>query len=118
MGEDAGLHQDTLTSDQIRSLHAKIDADGDGKLSMVETLQFSTGIRHEIAKKDVRTIVDERDAKLDLEELVKDLESWTEDGEPGSDMNAEAVARKELETRKFKVADRDGDGFLDMEELP
>jgi len=78
--------------------------------------------RSSIAKKDVATIVDEMDAdsdgKLNLQELLKDIETWADDGEQGSEMSAEASARKELETQKFKAADRNGDGLLDLDELP
>lgn len=119
---DHGINQDTLTSDQMRLIHSKIDANGDGKMSMAEILGFSKDVRLEITKKDVATIVDEmdtdRDGKLSMEELLKDIETWADERDQGSDMNGEALARKELEIQKFKVADHNGDGLLDSEELP
>merc|ERR1719412_3086101 len=54
-----------------------------------------------------------RDGKLSLEELLKGMDQWGE-GEDKQD----AEAWNSLETAKFKVADKSGDGFLDLEELP
>jgi len=117
---DHGINQDTLTSDQMRLIHSKVDANADGMMSMAEILGFSKNVRLEITKKDVGTIADEmdtdRDGKLSLEELLKDIETWVDEGE--AEMNGEALARKEVEIQKFKVADRNGDGVLDIEELP
>merc|ERR1719389_877132 len=74
----------------------------------------------EIARKDIHTILDEmdlnRDQKLSLEELLKDVEAQAE-GADEEEMK-EMAGRKELETKKFKAADGDGDGLLDIKELP
>lgn len=116
---DDGLEQDALTSDQMRALHGKMDADKDGKVSMAEMVDFSILMRRVIAKKDIHTVIDEmdtdKDGKLSLAELLKDMESW---GEEGEDDKAQAARRRELETAKFKAADQDGNGLLDTEELP
>lgn len=116
---DDGIEQDALTADQMRALHGKIDADKDGKVSMIEMKDFSVLMRHTIAKKDINTVIDEmdgdKDGKLSLPELLKDMDSW---GEEGEEDKAQAAKRKELETAKFKAADRDGNGLLDTEELP
>lgn len=116
---DDGIDQDALTSEQIRAMHAKIDGDKDGKVSMSEIIQFSQVMRRTIAKKDIHTIIDEmdgdKDGKLSLEELLKDMEQW---GEEGEEDKAEAAKRKELETAKFRAADTDGNSLLDADELP
>lgn len=116
---DDGIEQDALTPEQMRSMHAKIDENKDGKVSMAEVIQFSQAMRRTIAKKDIHTIIDEmdgdKDGKLSLEELLKDMEQW---GEEGEEDKAEAAKRKELETAKFRAADTDSSGLLDAEELP
>jgi len=103
----------------MRAMHEKIDKNKDGKASLVEVLAYSDEMRKRIAVKDIHTILDEmdsdKDGKLSLDELLKDMEQWGEGDE--QDKN-EALARKELETAKFKVADSNQDGLLDPEELP
>jgi len=116
---DDGIEQDALTSETMRSLHAKMDGDKDGKVSMAEIIDFSKMMRRTIAKKDIHTVIDEmdgdKDGKLSLPELLKDMEQW---GEEGEEDKAQAAKRKELETAKFKAADQDASGLLDTEELP
>jgi len=116
---DDGIEQDALTSETMRSLHSKIDADKDGKISMAEIIDFSQMMRRTIAKKDIQTVIDEmdgdKDGKLSLPELLKDMEQW---GEEGEEDKALAAKRKELETAKFRAADQDGNSLLDLEELP
>jgi Ca2+-binding EF-hand superfamily protein len=116
---DEGIEQDALSSEQIRSLFAKIDADSDGKIAMPEIVLFSQMMRKTIAKKDIQSVLDEMDAdkdgKLSLEELLKDMDQWGEESEADKAKNVE---RKDLESAKFKAADQDGDGFLNVEELP
>lgn len=116
---DDGVEQDALTPVQMRGMHAKIDRDADGRVSMAEVIQFSDDMRRNIAQKDITTVLDEmdgdKDGKLSLEELIKDMEQW---GEGDEEDKKEAEIRKELETAKFAAADGNGDGFLDNAELP
>jgi len=116
---DDGIEQDALTSEQMRAMHAKIDKDKDGKISMAEITDFSQVMRKTIAKKDIHTVIDEmdgdKDGKLSLPELLKDMEQW---GEEGEEDKAAAAKRKELETAKFHAADQDKNGLLDANELP
>mmetsp|Transcript_138116 Transcript_138116/g.344883 ORF Transcript_138116/g.344883 Transcript_138116/m.344883 type:complete len:278 (-) Transcript_138116:75-908(-) len=113
------IEQDALTSEQMRGMHTKIDANGNGKISFEEIMAFSSTMRKIIASKDIGTVLDEmdgdKDGKLSLDELIKDMEQW---GEGEEEDKAEADARMEVEKLKFKTADRDGDGLLSNEELP
>lgn len=116
---DDGLDQDALTAEQMRSMHSKFDHNADGRASMAEVLEYAHNMRLLIAKKDIHTILDEmdtdRDGKLNLEELLKDMDQQSE----GSDEDAkEMQARKDIEGQKFKLADSNGDGKLDVDELP
>lgn len=117
--EDDGLEQDALSAEQMQSIHQKMDSNGDGKASMVEVLAFSASMRRQIAVKDVKTVLDEmdldKDGKLSVEELMKDMDMWSDDEEEDQ---RESAMRKEVETAKFGAADKDKDGLLDVEELP
>lgn len=111
--------QDPLSPEQIKGLHAKFDANGDGKVSLPEIMSFSDAMRKEIAGKDIVTVMEEmdgnKDGKLSLEELFKDMEQW---GDGDEEDKKEAAEKKELEGLKFKIADENGDGVLDNKELP
>merc|ERR1719359_2557471 len=86
---------------------------------MAEIIGYSQSMRKVIAKKDIHTVIDEmdgdKDGKLNLAELLKDMEQW---GEEGEEDKAQGAKRKVLETAKFKAADQNNDGVLDTEELP
>ena len=69
---------DSLTAAQLRKLHAKCDANVDGKLSFEEIIAFSKIVGREIAAKDAETrnvasmLVEmdvDKDGKVSLEEL-------------------------------------------------
>jgi len=117
--EDDGIEQDALSAEQMQGIHQKMDANGDGRASMVEVLAFSDSMRRHIAAKDVKTVLDEmdldKDGRLSVEELIKDMDMWSDDEEED---RRESAMRKEVETAKFGVADKDKDGLLDVEELP
>merc|ERR1712226_444695 len=82
-------------------------------------MEFSDDMRKRIAVRDIGAVLEEmdsnKDGKLSLEELVKDMEQW---GEGDEDDKKEQERRKELEAAKFKVADENGDELLGPEELP
>merc|ERR1712176_609509 len=120
MGEDDGVEQDALSSEQMRGMHGKIDKDRDGKASLAEVMAFSDEMRKIIATKDITSVLEEmdnmpKDGKLSLEELLKDMDQW---GEGDEEDKKEAEARRSLETAKFKAADKNEDSFLELDELP
>merc|ERR1712224_476854 len=56
------------------------------------------------------------DQKLSLEELLKDIDAQA-DGADEEEIR-EMANRKELETAKFKLSDKDGDGLLILMSFP
>jgi len=112
--------EQSLSADQMHGLHKKIDANGDGKVSMAELLAFSDSTRRQILEREVQAVLEEmdldRDGKLSVQELVKDLDSWG--GEDVKEDEHEAATMKELATAKFGAADTSKDGLLDIHELP
>jgi len=117
--EQEGAHQ-SLSAEQMHGLHKKMDANGDGKVSMAEVLAFSDSTRRQIAEREVEAVLGEmdldKDGKLSVQELVKDLGSWG--GEDVKEDEHEAAMMKEVETAKFGAADTNKDGLLDIHELP
>lgn len=115
--EDPG--EDALTVDQLKGIHTKFDLNQDGKATMEEVLAYAQGIRKDIAKKDIATILEEmdgnKDGKLSLEELLADMEQQADGDE---EEMKEIQARKDLEMQKFRASDKNGDGHLDLDELP
>jgi len=117
--QEGGEHQ-SLSAEQMHGIHKKMDANGDGKVSMAEVLAFSDSTRRQIAEREVETVLEEmdldKDGKLSVQELVKDLDSWG--GEDVREDEHEAATMKEVETAKFGAADTNRDGLLDIHELP
>jgi len=116
---EGGGHM-SLSTEQMHGIHKRMDANGDGKVSMAEVLAFSDTARRQIAERELETVLEEmdldRDGKLSVQELVKDLESWG--GEDVKDDQHEAAMMRELQTAKFGAADTNKDGLLDIHELP
>jgi Ca2+-binding EF-hand superfamily protein len=117
--QEGGEHQ-PLSAEEMHGIHKKMDANGDGKVSMAEILAFSDSTRRQIAEREVETVLEEmdldKDGKLSVQELVKDLDSWG--GEDVREDEHEAGMMKEVETAKFGAADTNMDGLLDIHELP
>lgn len=107
-----------LTSSQIRELLLKFDTNRDGKGSMNELVDFAHDVRKERSRKDIPHILEEldkgrKDGKLSMQEILKDIEGYYFEG----DDQKLLAARKALDTKKFKLADEDGDGLLNQEEM-
>jgi len=127
--ENDEQEEELLSSDQIQAMHKKIDANGDGKLSMAEILEFSKNTRKAIARKDVDVLMQEmdgnKDGKVSLEEHIKSTfakpeapEGVTDEEKAEQEDPAKEKTRKELEVSKFHAADANKDKHLDKEELP
>jgi len=112
--------EELITDEQLRKLHAKIDADANSKLSLDEMLHFYNETQHLAAAKDVTGIMEEldgnKDGKLGLDELKH---AYGEDEDGGHDEQTSGYSRKELKARehaRFKMADQDNDGLLNQKE--
>jgi len=131
--EESVWTEEQISSDQIRNMHKKIDANNDGKVSMTEILDFSKSSRKAIVGKEALVVFDQmdsnKDGKISLEELIEnsfgapvpDVDGVPVTPKPSADQDADDARvkkEKELETAKFKAADANADGFLDKEELP
>merc|ERR1740123_2251606 len=114
------MEDDFLRPEQLRALHARFDANRDGKVSLQEVTQFAFAVGADIAAKDSEPIMQEidtsKDGKLSLEEHLADIHNQAEGGD--EEELKELEERKQLEAAKHRAADRNGDGFLDMDELP
>ncbi|CAK0869209.1 unnamed protein product [Prorocentrum cordatum] len=116
---DMDVEEDSLSAEQLRGLHAKLDGNGDGKASLREVLDFSQGISKAMAARDIEAIMEEidtsKDGKVSLQEHLDDFHGQGDasDDEEAHDMEV----RKEVEKAKFAAADMDGDQQLDKAEL-
>jgi len=119
VGAELEYDGDALSSEQMGAVHGKVDANKDGKLHLEEMLAYSETMRSEIAKKDVLTLLDDfdhsKDGKASLDEILNYTGEWADFDK---DDEKESEAHRALEEAKFRAADGDGDGLLDINELP
>jgi len=117
---ESSIESDALSDLQMRELHRRVDTNSDGKASMGEFLNYAEEMKHSIALKDTRMLLDELDLNLDGEldwsEYKQDMAKWSDHGQ----FEDEATLKKamKLEEAKFKAADLDHDNALDVTELP
>jgi Ca2+-binding EF-hand superfamily protein len=116
---DQDIEEESLSAEQLRSLHAKLDSNGDGKVSLQEVLQYAQAMGKAIANKDIGSIMEEldtsKDGRLTLEEHLADVYNQADGGD--EEEMKELEQRKQVETAKFAAADTNGDEFLDKDEL-
>jgi len=107
---------DDFTLEQFEQLHAKIDADNNGKLSLDEILQFShTSHKVGAAKqsKDMMKEMDQdKDGKVNATEYSKDLLA----AQTKMDRDKFNIQKIE-EQHKFEETDANHDGFIDQLEF-
>eukprot|EP00929_Paragymnodinium_shiwhaense_P114825 TRINITY_DN83340_c0_g1_i1.p1 TRINITY_DN83340_c0_g1~~TRINITY_DN83340_c0_g1_i1.p1 ORF type:complete len:277 (+),score=89.42 TRINITY_DN83340_c0_g1_i1:61-891(+) len=117
--DENDVEDDVLTTEQMRKLHQRMDLNGDGRVSLAESLQYAVQTGRAIASKDVGAILDEldtsKDGRLSLDEHVQDIKNQAEGGDE-QEMK-ELQSRLAVEKEKFTAADGNSDGFLDQEEL-
>lgn len=106
----------SLTSEQAKKLHSLFDNDGNGKASLAEVVKFWSSTRRDAAKKSVPEVMSsmdwDGDGVISLYEVLSD-EVWKK-----FDPNSQALKdQKASETRKFELSDKNGDGFLDEDEV-
>jgi len=91
------------TSEQVRAVHAKMDSDKDGKLTVIELVMFDQRMKAIVATHATKTWFEEfdedKDGKLSSSEFHKHM------------------GETDFEKTRFKTADTDGDGSLSPLEL-
>lgn len=118
--EDSEAEDTVLSRDQLTALHAKFDADGDGKASLPELMAFARRASRELATRDAQLLMEDvdinQDGRLSLEEHLADFRHQGSfvDEEEEKDLEH----RQKLEAAKHAAADLDGDKVLDINELP
>jgi len=109
-----------LSSNQMHTLHGKIDTNRDGKLTLVEITDFSKKMRMETAKKEMPAILSDldkdEDGKVSLQEVLGDENMY--EGIETEEDKAALAKRNEVEKAKFQAADANKNNFLEVEELP
>jgi len=110
-----------LDPEHMKVLHGKIDANGDGKMNLDEIVAFWKAMRSDMVEKTLDVQVEmmdsDGDQKISMEELVGQYaDRFSGDADEEEKLREQAV--HDLEISKFKVADKNADGFLDREELP
>lgn len=117
--DDQDIEEESLTEAQLKALHSKFDQDGDGKVSLVEVMSFAHEMGKAIAARDIHAILEEidtsKDGKLSLEEHLNDIQNQADGGD--EEEMKELENRKRIEAQKFRAADRDGDQYLDVNEV-
>lgn len=105
----------TLSEEDLRGLHAKLDKNGDGKVHMDEVMQHADEARKRIVKSEIADVMDEidstKDGHLTLEEHMSEVEEFMQGDEE------EKEKQRAFEKAKFNAADANGDGKLDVNEI-
>lgn len=122
--EVAPIEREVHSEKVLHNLHAKADSDGSGKVSFAELIAYTDKIRNSVAvndtKDDMQRMDKDKDGKVSFDELL--TTEWEsvdsdKDMQDKEDYTEELAALKEIDKLKFKAADGDKDGFLDMKEL-
>jgi len=97
-------------SEFLAKIHQKVDADGDGSLSLKELMDYSAVMRTQSSRRGVQDMM----KTLDLDQNGK--VSWEELNHKSEEQEHESYD-PDLEVRKFEAADRNTDGQLNLLEL-
>lgn len=95
-----------LTSDQARKLHKKMDANGNGQVSMAEVNEFAQKMRRAMAKMELDDVIKgkdlDHDHKLNYQEFLGDPGQHPEETQ-----NEKAAEFRELDANNDKLVDED-----------
>lgn len=125
-GDDDATIMEMLSHEQMRGLHQKMDADGDGHFSLAELLEYAERIPYREAAQELAMSNDldtSKDGSFTIEELLRDeaLVSSTSDSEFDAatleDIKKLEAAESKLKRLKFQIADADSNGVLKGEEV-
>jgi Ca2+-binding EF-hand superfamily protein len=115
LAQDEAEREKPMDRSQIAAIHGKADANNDGKISISEVLTFAEQMQHGIAKK----AMDEVLQALDTDENGKlSLSEFRSSNEHPTATSPEHNYDQDLEVATFNAADTDGDGELNLGEMP
>jgi len=114
--------KDPLSSEQMHALHKKIDAKGNGKVSLAEVTEFAHKMRRAFSKKQLHNDMEEMDTntdgKVSLEEFLVYFQRGTDDEHQNEGPSKEEQEQfVEDQRQEFKAADKNNDGYVDADEL-
>jgi Ca2+-binding EF-hand superfamily protein len=114
MGEDHVTlsNEEEFSSDQMRGLHKKIDANSNGQVSLAELLDYAHVARRALAKSELDSIVQKLDTNKDGKISLKE---YQDDGGRTFAHHREESDKERKE--EFEPIDENKDGFLEPEEL-
>eukprot|EP00746_Dinoflagellata_sp_MGD_P142708 gnl/MRDRNA2_/MRDRNA2_75643_c0_seq1.p1 gnl/MRDRNA2_/MRDRNA2_75643_c0~~gnl/MRDRNA2_/MRDRNA2_75643_c0_seq1.p1 ORF type:complete len:311 (-),score=89.13 gnl/MRDRNA2_/MRDRNA2_75643_c0_seq1:63-995(-) len=132
--EEPDITQDLeapFTHEQLQQLHNSLDLNKDGKMTLNEMVEFARQKHFNTTQRDAAQILEvidsDSDGKLSLPELLsglhpnsdpdEDIDDSFHDG-PTFHNETEYQDRIDMETKKFRAADKDNDGLLDIQEVP
>jgi len=112
--DEVAAMEEPPTLEQLKKLHAYFDNDADGQVSMSEIWNFSQVTQKLIAAKEAAEempLMDgDKDGKLSLDEILKSHYEEADEEEVLHKFKAR-------DGEKFKAADTNNDGFLDISEF-
>lgn len=126
-GDDDATIMEMLSHEQMRGLHQKMDANGDGHFSLAELLEYAERIPYREAAHELATSGDldtSKDGTFTIEELLRDeslVSSSSGDGEFDEvtleDIKKLEAAEARLKRLKFQIADANSDKVLSGSEV-
>eukprot|EP00928_Gymnodinium_smaydae_P073411 TRINITY_DN56618_c0_g1_i1.p1 TRINITY_DN56618_c0_g1~~TRINITY_DN56618_c0_g1_i1.p1 ORF type:complete len:318 (+),score=90.71 TRINITY_DN56618_c0_g1_i1:51-956(+) len=107
-----------MTPEKLEKLHAMIDTDKNGKVSLKETHEYSKKYKKTSAQGDIQHMLSEvdsdKDGKVTMQELIADAQAEAGDNE---EEKAGLEERYRRDKEKFQAADADSDNYLAGDEL-
>jgi len=112
-----------IDEEKLKAIHAAMDTNNDGKVTKDEMHAFTTKAQLAESKLSIGDQLQEmdkdKDGKVSKDEYMKDMEGPMDEeaGEMSEEDKKNQQKYLEFEKEKFKVADRDKDGFLNADEM-
>merc|ERR1719422_625302 len=114
--EDETEMEDPISEEQLAAVFKLVDKDGDGKVKIQDFLPVHQASQKKMVQNDRHEVFEgldtDKNGKVSLDEMYGD--SFTA---KTAEQDPDEQTWKKLEMDKFKVADSDGDGSLNEEEV-